>query len=360
MTSLPCFTAVGTVRRAGGWILPRLLALSLALAAPWGLSRAADAASAATPSAIEAQARALSRANAAVVGVVAEAVADATSAGTLGPLRIGSGVQIGSDGLVLTIGYLILEAEHVDLLLDDGRSVPARVVAYDLATGFGLLQSLAPLGIPVAPLGDAAAIRPEEPLVVASGGEQPEVSVAQMVSRRPFSGYWEYHVDSALFTVPPRADHSGAALFNGRGELVGIGSLLVADALGGDRPVSGNMFVPVDLLKPILGELRERGRSRASERAWMGLNCLERGGQVLVARVSENSPAEVAGLRAGDRIERIDGTEVRDLASLWKALWRGPTAEREVTLEIRRDDQRQTYTVQAVDRMKTLRRPQGI
>ncbi len=311
--------------------------------------------------AIEAQARVLSQANAAVVGVRAFAVEGAGSAKTLGPIRQGSGVVIGADGLVLTIGYLILEAQNVELHLAGSRMIPARVVAYDVATGFGLLQALAPLRLPPAQLGTASTLSSEEPLMIASGGDDGDVSIARMVSRRPFSGYWEYHIDSALFTSPPRTDHSGAALFNGRGELMGIGSLIVMNALGDNHPrVPGNMFVPVDLLKPILAELRERGSSRLSHRAWVGINCVEYNGQVRVTRVNEDGPAEVAGLRPGDHIVRVDGAEVSDLEALWKALWRGDTPDREVTIDVRRGEASKTFRVQAVDRMKTLRRAQGI
>ena len=150
---------------------------------------------------------------------------DARSNATLGRLRQGSGVVIGPDELVLTIGYLVLEADQVQLVLDDERSVPARVVGYDLATGFGLLQPLAPLRIMPAPLGGSRAVSTDEPLLVASGGDSGQLSMARLVSRRSFAGYWEYRIDDALFTAPPRTDHSGAGLFNSRGELVGIGSL---------------------------------------------------------------------------------------------------------------------------------------
>jgi len=310
---------------------------------------------------VEVQARALQRAHAAVVGLQATAVDDARSAATLGRQREGSGVVIDADGLVLTIGYLILEADQVQLVLDHGRKVPARVVAYDLATGFGLVQALAPLRIEPAPLGEAAALIADEPLLVASGGEDGDVSMARLVSRRPFSGYWEYHIDGALFTTPPRTDHSGAALINPRGEVVGIGSLLVTEALGPGQPrLPGNMFVPVDLLKPILPELRARGLSRASERAWIGVNCVERDGEVRVARVNPDSPADVAGLQPGDRILRVDGTEVGALETFYKSLWAGGAPEREVTIEIRRGEASQTLKVQSVDRMKTLRRSRGV
>jgi len=262
---------------------------------------------------------------------------------------------------VLTIGYLILEAEQVQLVTDDEREVPARLIGYDVATGFGLVQALAPLRIEPVPFGTTAALTRGEPLMIVSGGEDGAISAAQLVSRRNFSGYWEYHVDGALFTSPPRPDHSGAGLFNSRGELVGIGSLLVKDAAGPDGPAqNGNMFVPIDLLRPILSELRSRGSSVSSQRAWMGVNCVEAEGTVRVVRVNSDSPAEVAGLEPGDRIVRIDGTEVKALEVLWKTLWAGGAPEREVTLDIVRGGQPQTLKLQSVDRMKTLKSAQGI
>jgi serine protease Do len=254
----------------------------------------------------------------------------------------------------------VLEAEQVELVRDDGRSVPARVLGYDVATGFGLLQALAPLGLDPAPIGRADSLAPQQPLMVASGGADGAVSVAQLVARRPFSGYWEYHLDSALFTAPPRRDHSGAGLFNAAGELVGIGSLVVADAGGTGTQGAGNMFVPVDLLSPILADLRQQGFGAASRRAWLGLNCAEVGGSIQVVRVNTDSPADVAGLQVGDRILRIDDTEVQTLAALWKALWAGGAPEREISLLVERAAQPQTLKVYSVDRMKTLKRSQGI
>jgi serine protease Do len=332
----------------------------LSLRIPWGGVLLA----AACGGDIEAQSRALERASQAVVGVQALALEDARSNATLGRVRQGSGVVIGADGLVLTIGYLVLEADPVQLLLDDSRAVPARVLGYDLATGFGLLQPLAPLRIAPAPLGGSRAVMPDEPLLVASGGDNGQLSMARLVSRRSFAGYWEYRIDDALFTAPPRTDHSGAGLFNGRGELVGIGSLVVADTRTeppGDGPrIPGNMFVPTDLLPPILGELRSRGTSSASRRAWLGVNCVEQRGAVHVVRIADESPAEAAGLRVGDRILAIDGTAVATLDALWTRLWSGGPAEREITLEIDRDGTRQAVAVRSIDRMQALTRARGI
>lgn len=336
--------------------LASLLALLANLSPPAAAQSSTDTAAGGA----QARAEALDRARSAMVAVYSEAVDEAGSIATLGALRRGSGVVIGDDGLVLTIGYLILEAERVDLVVEGARRVPARVVAYDLASGFGLLQALAPLRVAPVALGRSTSASGDEPLMVASGGAEGELSLARLVSQRAFSGYWEYHIDAALFTVPPRTDHSGAGLFNLDGELLGIGSLVVSDAMGpaaGRLP--GNMFVPVDLLKPILAEMRARGASRGSTRAWLGLNCAESAGEVRVLRVTRESPAELAGVLPGDRILRIDGAEVGALETLYKTLWRDG-AERDVQLTIRRGGDVQTLTVHALDRMKTLRRPQGI
>jgi serine protease Do len=318
-------------------------------------------AAAAQGSNLEDQSRLLGRASAAVVGVRALAVDEARSIRTLGKDRQGSGVVIDENGLVLTIGYLILEAEQVQVITDDDRVIPGRVVGYDVATGFGLIQALVPLRIEPVPLGQSARVRDDEPLMIASGGDSGGVSVARMVSRRPYAGYWEYHIDDALFTAPPRRDHSGAGLFNGRGELVGIGSLFVAHAMGDTQPqMPGNMFVPVDLLRPIMDELRRSGTTSSSRRAWIGVNCVEDDGEIRIIRVNDDSPADVAGLQAGDRILRIDGVAVNALGQLWKRLWSGGPPEREVTLEIQRAGKTEALKLHSVDRAMTLKRAQGV
>lgn len=320
----------------------------------WGLGAAAQ------PDQVDLGARALQRASDAVLGLRAVAVDDARSSATLGARREGSGVLIGSDGLVLTIGYLVLEAEDVNLQTDDGRRWPARVVAYDVATGFGLVQSLVPLPLSPVPLGTSGEVALQEPLMIASGGDDGAVSMARLQSRRGFSGNWEYHLDEALYTAPARRDHSGAGLFNGRGELVGIGSLWLADVGGEGLRQGGNLFVPIDLLKPILAELRSRGSSRASARAWMGVQAAETTFGIRITRVNPDSPADVAGLESGDVIERIDGVEVKRLEALWKALWSGGPPEREIRLDIQRESRPMSVQLQSVDRMKTMRRAKGV
>ena len=347
-----------TIRFCGRLVL---LAIGLVLCV-LALSAQAAETSPSMPSAAPTpeQVRALERAHDAVVGVHASAVDGATTSAGLGQERLGSGVVIGTDGLVLTIGYLILEADHVDLVLHGGRQLPARVVAYDQATGFGLLQALAPLDAEPAPLGNAAGTTTEEPLLIASGFRGGILSVAQLVSRRGYSGYWEYRIEDALFTAPPRPDHSGAGLFNAAGELIGIGSLIVADALGpGQPPLQGNMFVPIDLLKPILGELRARGASAASRRPWLGVNCVEHEGHIWVLRLVDAGPAETSGLRPGDQIAAIDGVAVTDLASFYRRLWQGDPGK-EVALAIVRAGAPQTVKVHTRERSEMLLRPRGV
>jgi S1-C subfamily serine protease len=238
--------------------------------------------------------------------------------------------------------------------------VPARVIGYDVATGFGLVKALIPLDLPAAPFGELAQVDENDTLLVISGGEEAGISMARKVAQRPFSGYWEYHLDQALFTAPARTDHSGAALFNLKGELLGVGSLVVSDALGPDQPAMvGNMFVPIDLLKPILSELLAQGRSAQSKRAWMGASCIELAGEVRILRVSRAGPAEAAGLRPGDQIVRIDGQQVDSLRTLWLRLWSGGAPERDAALDILRDGRSLRVPLHTVDRQSALKQPDG-
>lgn len=304
---------------------------------------------------------AITRAMEAVVGLQVTAAEDARSAATLGREREGSGVVIGADGLILTIGYLILEADTIAVRTHDDRVVPARTVGYDQATGFGLVRTVLPLrGVQPVGLGNASEIAPRSPLLAATGGARGGMGVTQLVGVRPFSGYWEYHIEAALFTSPPLRNHSGAPLFNQRGELVGIGSLFVGNAYGDDRPMPGNMFVSVDLLKPILAEMQQTGSTRSSHRPWLGLNSTEQAGRIQILRVSPDSPAQEAGLVAGDMVLAIDGEKVSTLEGFYKKLWARAEPESEVQLTVLHGADILQVKVKPVDRMKTMRRPPGI
>ncbi len=307
---------------------------------------------------------ALTRANQAVVGVQVIAAQGARSIETLGPRRAGSGVVIGPDGLVLTIGYLMLEAETIAIITQDRKTIPARAVAYDLATGFGLIRPLVPLrGVTPVPLGSAEASKAGDALMASVGaqpGGEADVNMTQLVSKRAFSGYWEYHIDSALFTSPPLENHSGAPLFNQRGELLGIGSLFVMDALGNNLRMPGNMFVPVDLLKPIMSELTSTGSSKLSKRPWLGLTSSEQSGRVQIVRVNKESPAEQAGLQAGDVVLAVDDAKVATLEMFYKKLWDRSAPDTEVKLTVLQGADVKTIVLKPVDRATTLRKASGI
>ena len=348
------------LKAKSGWPITAVMAIAM-LGTNLGLARAATP----EPAAAQATIDALSKANAAVVGVRVNVAQGARSAETLGQKRSGSGVVIGPDGLILTIGYLMLEAQTIQIVTQDNKTLPAKAVAYDLATGFGLIKPLLPLnGVQPVALGSHNALAPGEPLMAATGaqatGEEADVSMTQMVSKRAFSGYWEYHIDSAVFTSPPIGNHSGAALFNQRGELIGIGSLFVSDAMGGNRRLPGNMFVPVDLLKPILSEMQQTGSTKFSHRPWVGLTSTEQGGRVQIVRVNKDGPAQAAGLEAGDFVLAVDGTKVATLEAFYKKLWEHAQPDDEITLTVLQGADVRTIKLKAVDRMSTMQKPDGI
>src|SRR6266705_1827713 len=219
---------------------------------------------------------------------------DAFTAGILGTERIGNGVVIRDDGLVLTIGYLITEATTIWLNTNKGAAVAGHPLAYDQATGFGLVQPLGKLGAPVLSRGTAASCRVGDDVVVAGHGGRKHALKAKLIARREFAGYWEYVLDDALFTTPAHPHWSGAALISGAGRLLGIGSLMVQEELGG-RTVQGNMIVPIDLLEPILEDMVKLGRAKRPSRPWLGLYATEVKGHVVVSGLAGGEPADRAG-----------------------------------------------------------------
>jgi S1-C subfamily serine protease len=287
-----------------------------------------------------------------VVKVRSKAVANARSNRTLGTQREGTGVVIDSDGLVLTIGYLIVEADTIELSTADGRSFPATVIGYDNRTGFGLIKALRPLPVKPVQFGQSGSIGDRElVLIVGFDGVAP----AYVVSRRPFIGYWEYLLDEAIYTAPATVNWSGAALLNREGKLLGIGSLVVGDAMGTRQQVPGNLFVPIDLIKPMLGDLIATGKSSAKPRPWIGVNSQEVQGNVIVTRVSPESPAEFADIRSGDVIVGVGGQPVKNQADFYGKLWSRGEAGVSIPLEVLRAGKVETITVKSVDRDRHYR-----
>ena len=300
----------------------------------------------------------------ATVGVEVRVVEGAASGRTLGRQRKGTGVLVDAQGgLVLTIGYLVLEAESVQLVTRDQRKLPATVVAYDAVSGLGLLRPLVPLpnARPVK-LGMASALAKGSPLLVATGSSPRQVGAVRLVDKRPFTGYWEYHLDTGLFTSPPLLNHSGAGLFNAEGELVGLGHLLMRDVMPADsaQALPGNLFVPVEVLPPILDALLRTGEHPQARRPWMGVNAAEMDAQVRITRVNEGSPAESAGLRPGHWVTAVDGEPVRTLEAFYKKVWAHPAADGPIRITIREAGQTRTLEVPVRDRSQGMARPRGI
>jgi S1-C subfamily serine protease len=297
---------------------------------------------------------------ASVVGVKVKAIANARSNATLGEERSGSGVVFAPENLVLTIGYLILEADQIEVTTGKGRTVPAIAAAYDHATGFGLLRPLAPLDVKPIRLGSSARIGELDRLLVATAAPEDALSVATVVAKRQFAGYWEYLIENAIFTAPPRADFGGAALINKDGELVGIGSLFVMDAATPGERLPGNMFVPIDLLKPVLAELIETGRQKGGMRPWVGINSRELEGRLHVMRVSTDSPAEKAGIAAGDIILQLSGQKVDSLPVFYQRLWNAGAPGVEVTLKVLKGTDVQDVKIRTIDRFEIIRKKPSI
>lgn len=280
-----------------------------------GVSLANDRVFAATPSE-ETAAHVLG----AMVGLRISVPPDARSAQTLGAERAGGGVVIDENGLVVTIGYLILEAGRIDIIKADGEAVPAHVVGYDHESGFGLVRAESALGIKPIRLGQSSALAEGDRVLAVSVGPRP-VTPGYVVSRKPFAGGWEYLVENAIYTSPPHQNFGGAALINEEGRLVGIGSLYINVALPGAQPLPGNMFVPIDDLKLIFTDMIEHGRRAKGQKPWLGVNTEEAFGRVFVSRVTPGSPAEKAGIKAGDIIMGVGGRRVESMIDFYRKIW---------------------------------------
>jgi S1-C subfamily serine protease len=298
----------------------------------------------------------LARALDAVVAMRVEIPEDAFTASILGTERSGSGIVIDDNGLVLTIGYLITEAESIWLTTQSGVVVPGHALAYDQVTGLGLVMPLGPLG--VAPIARARlddADLDDEVYIVSHGGRAHALR-AEVFARREFAGYWEYLLDEALFTTPAHPEWSGAALLDAKGRLVGIGSLFVQEA-DGDDTVKGNMFVPSELIDPILDDLLTRGRADRAPRPWLGIYSAETKEGITVQGLSEGGPAARAGVEPGDVIRDVAGEPVDDLGDFYRCVWQRGRAGTEVPLTVLRDGKAKSVTIQSVDRDELLKKP---
>ncbi|MCB1884031.1 MAG: serine protease [Geminicoccaceae bacterium] len=281
---------------------------------------------------------------------------EAFSASILGTERDGSGVVI-DKGLVLTIGYLVMEAEEVWLRTVDGRAVAGHPLAFDPITGFGLVQAMGALDAPALPLGSAAGLRVGDPLVLAAGGGVKGALMARLVQRQPFAGYWEYLLDDALFTSPAHPRWGGAGCIDADGRLVGIGSLMLQQAPAGD---TSNMVVPIDLLPPVLDDLKRRGTNPEPPRPWLGIYAQDADAGVIVAGVVRDGPSDKAGVEPGDVIATVGDVPVGDLVDLWRQVWvLGPAGTKVPLTLLKGEGAGGRVVIQSIDRAEMLHRPRA-
>ena len=287
----------------------------------------------------------------------AEVPADAFTAAILGTEREGSGVVIDDNGLALTVGYLITEAERVTLTTPEGAAIAAEPLAYDHETGFGMVRALEPLAVTPLPIGAAAAVTEGDSVVVASFGGYEHAIAAHVVSKREFAGSWEYMLDEAIFTTPMHPYWGGAALIDGEGKLVGIGSLYTEEPIPGETSRQGNMFMPIDLLAPIRESMEMTGGAGRQSRPWLGMHTAEDGDRLIVIGVSPNGPADQSGMLPGDVILGVEGVAVKGLPHMYRTVWESGTAGSVIRFTLLRDDDVITVRVQSGDRYDFLNAP---
>ncbi len=296
--------------------------------------------------------------NTAIVKVETKVPNDAPSVATLGAQRVGSGVIIG-ERLVLTIGYVLLEADVVTVTNSQGKSVPANVAGYDHATGFGLVKALVPLEGKALSLGDSDSLSVEQKVLTQGHGEGQATELV-VASRRTFSGGWEYMIEKPIYTFPAVNNWSGSALISQDGKLMGIGSLFVNDAADAPRGVSGNLFVPVNLLKPILEELLTNGRRRTNVQPWLGMTTELVQDRLVVTRVSKDGPADLAGVEVGDVVYSVAQQAISGQADFYRRVWKLGPAGTAVKLKLANPRGAKDVEIRSIDRYESLKKPQGI
>ena len=291
-----------------------------------------------------------------VVLLRAEIPDDAFTAPLLGTERAGNGIVIRDDGLVLTIGYLITEASTIWLTTGKGAVAGGFPVAYDQATGFGLVQPLGRLGARALERGSASSCQVGENVVVAGHGGRAHALKATVFAKREFAGYWEYVLDEAIFTAPAHPQWGGSALIGADGKLLGVGSLLVQEKIDAGT-IQGNMVVPIDLLEPILEDMLRLGRPDRPPRAWLGMYATEAGAQLVVAGLAPGGPAERAGIRAGDVLAEVGGARPSSLADFFRRIWRCGPAGAAVRLKVAREGKLTELRIVSADRSDFLKKP---
>jgi len=299
----------------------------------------------------------LEEALSAVISIRCQVPENAFTAPGLGTERNGHGVLIRDTGLILTIGYLTIEAQNMWLIDASGQAVAGHVLAYDQETGFGLVQALGKLNAQPLPIGNSTQLQVGDDVTVAGHGGPENAITARIAAKQEFAGYWEYLLDEAIFTTPPHPFWGGAALISEHGELVGIGSLFIQHSSDGQIPFDGNMIVPIDILKPVLDDLLTYGRVNKAPRPWLGAMIAENDSQLYIAGIIPEGPSASSGLEADDMLTAINGQPVEELAAFFRQLWALGDAGVTVTLSIARDERVFDVQIRTADRNDFLLQP---
>lgn len=292
-----------------------------------------------------------------VVKVRTSIPAAAFTADVLGTERIGSGVLINNSGLILTVGYLVTEAETVWLTTNLNQSIPGHVVAYDQSSGLGLVQALGSLDIDASELDSSDLITVNDDIFFISYGGI-EHSLCSKISRiDEFAGYWEYLLEAAIYTSPPHPQWGGAAVFNKKGHIIGIGSLFLQEIFEGQN-LQGNLAIPTSILKSIMGDMLEFGRSSAPARPWLGMYAVESEKTLTVNSLARYGPAELAGVLQGDKVVGVGEESVSTLANFFRSVWTLGAAGVSVPININRNGNQLQLVINSIDRNDFLLKPQ--
>jgi serine protease Do len=275
--------------------------------------------------------------------------ADARTAKALGTVRGGNGVVI-DDKHILTIGYIVVEAETITITLPNGGVVPAELIGYDHTTGFGILKTILPSKLSSLKIGDSDNLNKEETLYVLPYLSEGAPSAVKMVSRRSFTGWWEYFLDKPIYTHPMNSSFAGSALINEFGEILGIGSLYVSDAAAKGIPSPGNLFVPINDLKPILDDLIVNGKRTSDVKPYMGLTSNDDNGKVMITRVNDDGPAAKAGFMENDIILKVNKINIPDTENFYKTVWSQGGPGTLLDFEIERNSQIISLKLTTMDR----------
>jgi S1-C subfamily serine protease len=292
-----------------------------------------------------------------VVSVRTQIPEDAMTARMLGTERAGHGVVIRENGLVLTIGYLVTEAQTVWLVDVNGRATEGHALAYDQETGFALIQALGALNLPALPIGSAKDLQVGEAAILAGHGGRANAIKTYVQAKREFAGYWEYLLDEAIFTAPPHPSWGGAGLIGHDGSLRGIGSLFVQQVVPDKGQIDGNMIVPIDILHPIMDDMMTYGKVQKPPRPWLGMMTTEMEEVLVVAGLVDGGPAEEADVHVGDFVLGVNGEPVKELSTMFRKVWSLGEAGVEVPLTVQRDGQLVDITVKSASRAARLKSP---